>query len=134
MRLCTGPVQCLPCVVEVEGGEAYLSMHLDNSAGKRRSTRNSFAYHDEGLSMLWPAQHDCAGDPSGHVMSAVPGDAQVRAITVRPKRFLPFSLGTRDCVGQSLARMNYTTTVAMLLAHFKFQLTPEVRALLPRGC
>ena len=44
----------------------------------------------------------------------------------RAKRFLPFSAGTRDCVGQSLARMNYTTTVAMLLAHFKFQLTPEV--------
>ena len=47
----------------------------------------------------------------------------------RVKRFLPFSTGTRDCVGQSLARMNYTTTVAMLLAHFKFQLAPEVTAL-----
>ncbi|BDA49870.1 Cytochrome P450 3A28 [Coccomyxa sp. Obi] len=44
----------------------------------------------------------------------------------RAKRFLPFSAGTRDCVGQSLARMNYTTTVAMLLAHFKFELTPEM--------
>ncbi|EIE18620.1 cytochrome P450, partial [Coccomyxa subellipsoidea C-169] len=47
-------------------------------------------------------------------------------VWARAKRFLPFSAGTRDCVGQSLARMNYTTTVAMLLAHFKFQLTPEV--------
>ena len=44
----------------------------------------------------------------------------------RVKRFLPFSTGTRDCVGQTLARMNYTTTVAMLLAHFKFRLADEV--------
>ncbi len=42
------------------------------------------------------------------------------------KRFLPFSSGTRDCVGQSLARMNYTATVAMLLAHFKFELADKV--------
>ena len=46
----------------------------------------------------------------------------------RVKRFLPFSLGTRDCVGQSLARMNATTTVAMLLARFKFQLADKVSA------
>ena len=46
----------------------------------------------------------------------------------RVKRFLPFSLGTRDCVGQSLARMNTTTTVAMLLARFKFQLADKVSA------
>ena len=42
------------------------------------------------------------------------------------KRFLPFSSGTRDCVGQSLARMNYTATVAMLLAHFRFELAGRV--------
>lgn len=52
---------------------------------------------------------------------ATPSEGEARA-----KRFLPFSAGTRDCVGQSLARMNYTTTVAMLLAHFEFKLTPEV--------
>ena len=46
----------------------------------------------------------------------------------RVKRFLPFSLGTRDCVGQSLARMNTTATVAMLLARFKFQLADKVSA------
>ena len=45
----------------------------------------------------------------------------------RVKRFLPFSAGMRDCVGQNLARMNYTTTVAMLIARFKFKLAPEVR-------
>ena len=46
----------------------------------------------------------------------------------RVKRFLPFSLGMRDCVGQSLARMNTVTTVVMLLAHFKFQLADKVPA------
>ena len=48
------------------------------------------------------------------------------AEATRVKRFLPFSTGMRDCVGQNLARMNYTTTVAMLIAHFKFELAPEV--------
>ena len=46
----------------------------------------------------------------------------------RAKRFLPFSLGTRDCVGQSLARMSAITTVAMLLARFRFQLADKVPA------
>lgn len=42
------------------------------------------------------------------------------------KRFIPFSQGSRDCAGQSLARMNYATTVAMLVANFSFKLAPEV--------
>ena len=39
---------------------------------------------------------------------------------------MPYSQGARDCAGQSLARMSYTATVAMLFAHFSFVLTPEV--------
>ena len=45
----------------------------------------------------------------------------------RTKRWMPFSMGSRDCIGQNLARMNYVTAVAMLLAHFHFELAPEVR-------
>ena len=45
----------------------------------------------------------------------------------KARRFMPFSVGARDCAGQSLARMNYTTTVAMLLSHFSFKLADEVR-------
>ena len=45
------------------------------------------------------------------------------------KRFFPFSAGPRDCAGQSLARMNYTATVAMLVAAFSFELAEEVRPL-----
>ncbi|KAK9846641.1 hypothetical protein WJX81_008242 [Elliptochloris bilobata] len=44
----------------------------------------------------------------------------------RAKRFMPFSLGSRDCVGQSLARMNFTATVAMLLSEFSFRLADEM--------
>ena len=47
----------------------------------------------------------------------------------RPRRFLPFSAGARDCVGQSLAKMNYTATLALLLSAFSFRLAEEVRPL-----
>ncbi len=43
------------------------------------------------------------------------------------KRFVPFSEGARDCVGQSLARLNLTTTLAQLFGSFSFRLADEVR-------
>jgi Cytochrome P450 len=46
----------------------------------------------------------------------------------RVKRFLPFSDGRRDCVGQALAKVSYTSTLARLLARFTFKLAPEVSA------
>ena len=51
----------------------------------------------------------------------------------RLKRFIPFSEGRRDCVGQHLARMNYTSTLARLLGNFHFELAPEVRDVCPRS-
>ncbi|BDA47645.1 Cytochrome P450 3A28 [Coccomyxa sp. Obi] len=44
----------------------------------------------------------------------------------RVKRFTPFSVGPRDCIGQNLAKINYQTTVPMLLANFKFKLSDEM--------
>ena len=44
----------------------------------------------------------------------------------RPKRFIPFSDGRRDCIGQALAKMNYTAVLAMLLGRYHFELAPEV--------
>lgn len=44
----------------------------------------------------------------------------------RIKRFTPFSVGPRDCIGQNLAKINYQTTVPMLLSHFSFKLSNEV--------
>ncbi|GAB4815788.1 hypothetical protein N2152v2_002834 [Parachlorella kessleri] len=42
----------------------------------------------------------------------------------RALRYLPFSTGPRDCVGQNLARMNYMATLAVLLGRFSFRLAP----------
>jgi fatty acid synthase len=42
------------------------------------------------------------------------------------KRFLPFSDGRRDCIGQALAKTNYTAVLASLLGRFHFELAPEV--------
>lgn len=44
----------------------------------------------------------------------------------RPQRFIPFSQGSRDCVGQTLARLNLATTLAQLFGNFSFQLAAEV--------
>ena len=54
------------------------------------------------------------------------GDGSKAGQQQKARRFMPFSVGARDCAGQSLARMNYTTTVAMLLSHFSFKLAAEV--------
>ena len=50
----------------------------------------------------------------------------------RPRRFLPFLTGARDCIGQSLAKMNYTATLALLLSAFSFRLAEEVRSVQAR--
>lgn len=44
----------------------------------------------------------------------------------RPKRFIPFSQGVRDCPGQALAKMNAMAALAGLLSHFTFTLSDEV--------
>lgn len=44
------------------------------------------------------------------------------------KRFMPFLEGNRQCIGMSLAKLNYTTAVAMLLSHFTFRLADDVSA------
>ncbi len=40
--------------------------------------------------------------------------------------FMPFSEGPRNCVGQSLAKMEVLTLLAKLLANFKIELAPEM--------
>lgn len=44
----------------------------------------------------------------------------------QPQRFVPFTQGARDCVGQTLARLNLTTTLAQLFGSFSFRLAEEV--------
>jgi cytochrome P450 len=40
--------------------------------------------------------------------------------------FMPFSEGPRNCVGQSLAKMEVMTLLAKLLASFRIELAPEM--------
>ncbi|EIE20661.1 cytochrome P450 [Coccomyxa subellipsoidea C-169] len=43
-----------------------------------------------------------------------------------PVRFMPFSMGGRDCVGQTLAKLNLATTLAQLYGNFSFRLADEM--------
>lgn len=54
------------------------------------------------------------------------GEKSVRVVQV--KRFMPFLEGNRQCIGMSLAKLNYTTAVAVLLSHFSFRLADDVSA------
>lgn len=51
-------------------------------------------------------------------------DAQVGS-EHKVRRFNPFGQGLRNCLGQQLARMNVPTAIAMFVANFKLELTPE---------
>ncbi|CAL8468775.1 g8316 [Coccomyxa elongata] len=44
----------------------------------------------------------------------------------RYKKYMPFGDGMRACVGQSLAKMNYTAATALLLSHFTFRLAERM--------
>lgn len=69
-------------------------------------------------------QVDASGETATAAAAAAEeGDA---ASEHRVKRFTPFSVGPRDCIGQNLAKINYQTTVPMLLANFSFKLSEEV--------
>ena len=50
---------------------------------------------------------------------------------VQVKRFMPFLEGNRQCIGMSLAKLNYTTAVTLLLSHFSFRLADDVSACHP---
>ncbi len=74
---------------------------------------------------------DCRGS-SSNAQEGVDGEdtewepskqrASTKAIT-----FMPFSEGPRNCVGQSLAKMEVLTLLATLLSQFRLELAPEVR-------
>ncbi|KAF8057861.1 CYP97C1 [Scenedesmus sp. PABB004] len=53
--------------------------------------------------------------------AAAAASASKRGIT-----FMPFSEGPRNCVGQSLAKMEVLTLLAKLCAHFTIELTPDM--------
>ncbi|DBA75716.1 TPA: hypothetical protein ACH3X1_010136 [Trebouxia sp. C0004] len=52
--------------------------------------------------------------------------AEVKEPLNQPKRWFPFSEGPRSCVGQTLANMNVTGTLATMLAHYHFRLAEQM--------
>ena len=64
------------------------------------------------------------GSASASAAAAAAGEEPVRG-----RRYLPFGDGMRACIGLSLAKMNYTATVALLLSHFTFRLADRVSPL-----
>lgn len=79
---------------------------------ERRKGQGSLTYSERGLQ---EGAEDAKGAPE------VAGR--------KPQRFIPFSIGARDCVGQTLARLNLTTTLAQLYGSFTFKLAAEVRCI-----
>jgi cytochrome P450 len=55
-----------------------------------------------------------------------PGDLAASSSAKRGITFMPFSEGPRNCVGQSLAKMEVISLLAKLLANFRIELTPEM--------
>ncbi|KAL4444154.1 hypothetical protein ABPG75_011891 [Micractinium tetrahymenae] len=68
---------------------------------------------------------DGSGGSGGDAAASTAGAIGRRAAAGEPLRFFPFSQGARDCVGQSLARLNYTATLAALLGRFSFRLATQ---------
>ena len=54
------------------------------------------------------------------------GGAPAASALDRPKRYLPFADGPRNCVGQSLAMTTLPTTLAHMLSRFKFELADSM--------
>jgi fatty acid synthase len=75
-----------------------------------------------------PAGH--AGSLQGDGTSSPPPGGSPRGggggAASQPLRFFPFSQGARDCIGQSLAKINYTATLAALLGRYSFKIAPQV--------
>jgi hypothetical protein len=88
---------------------------------------------------LQPGAEYAASTPKSAIAEGQAGIAQAvtaagnassssgRALTsTQPLKFYPFSQGQRDCIGQSLARMDYLALLAVLLGSYRFVLAGQV--------
>lgn len=97
---------------------------------------------------LQPGAEYAASTPKSAIAAGQAGEAQAvtaagnasissgRALTsTQPLKFYPFSQGQRDCIGQSLARMDYLALLAVLLGSYRFVLAGQVSTQpLPDSC
>lgn len=77
-----------------------------------------------------PGGDDAASSPAA---GGVDGDVHLHAVgdvsdvaAGRVRRFIPFSVGPRQCVGQSLARLMHDGGIAHLYGRFSFALAPRM--------
>ncbi|KAL4859962.1 Cytochrome P450 4V2 [Chlorella vulgaris] len=90
---------------------------------------------------LQPGAEYAASTPNSAIAAGQAGGAQAktaagnassssgRALTsTQPLKFYPFSQGQRDCIGQSLARMDYLALLAVLLGSYRFILAGQAAA------
>eukprot|EP00878_Enallax_costatus_P000395 GHUV01000482.1.p1 GENE.GHUV01000482.1~~GHUV01000482.1.p1 ORF type:complete len:459 (+),score=124.68 GHUV01000482.1:1092-2468(+) len=73
------------------------------------------------------AVSSCCQDVSGPAQPVLPAAAAAAAHgSKKGITFMPFSEGPRNCVGQSLAKMEVMTLLVKLLANFRIELAPEM--------
>ena len=76
--------------------------------------------------MITPLQERWAERNAELVPEAADGGTKAAEPAEKVKRFLAFSTGPRQCIGQSLARMLHDVGIAMLYGRYTFQLAPQV--------
>ncbi|EFN57493.1 hypothetical protein CHLNCDRAFT_34731 [Chlorella variabilis] len=139
------PDRFLPERFMQPGAEYAASGPQGKTAGEAAAGQQAAAAAAGGQSAP-PSQEKLPGDgssaqgeaevqhrPDSHGSSSLSPSFSSRAVgsgggSSQPLRFFPFSQGPRNCVGQSLAKMDYLAILAVLLGRYTFQLTPEVTA------
>ncbi len=103
----------------------YLSPHVSHSGqAKPHSTAGDSSHK------LRSDSEQSADDSWVDVGKQTQAAAAIKEPLNQPKRWFPFSEGPRSCVGQTLANMNVTGTLATLLAHYHFRLADRVLAVM----
>ena len=73
-------------------------------------------------------------EPQAELVAGVQGSPDKLGHQDKVRRFLAFSTGPRQCIGQSLARMLHDVGIAMLYGQYSFQLAPKVCCPLTGWC
>ena len=97
-----------------------------------KSTARALRINAGSAGIATAGQHQvmAGAEAVGCQLSGRPADAadEKPASGGRPvKRYIPYSLGSQDCVGQNLARHSVPAALAMLFSHFSFRLAAEAR-------